>query len=475
MFIRRLLGSPMKVMAFLTTAVGLLAILTFSYFFFLGIYLLGIGLLLYIIDFALRKLSKNRRIYEVGQTVLTLGYLVVVFVFYMRWQEHNYIILPKDFDGQSGIIFGIEGYPELPKAKFWKRTITLPEMGILITSTKFEDIPRMVRFGSADSPVLVYPNVRWNPNVTVDCIVCDNKIEAWSFSKGKEDGSNLKDLMVSLCNNIVEGKEKSFYKSEDSSILQDANGNYLWLMNRGLSTLPRGIGKLSVYKAILTDNNFTSIPEQIFEIKGLEDLVLAVNPLTEFPCELPRLHSLKSVSFAETGITKIPCDLSKMDSLAHFDLSRNDLTTFPEKIKTIPSLKWLSLQNNKLADITFIDERLQKLETLYLYNNVIKSLTQETKFLGNVRELLIFDNEIDSIPDNIADLKNLEELEIWDNPITYISPKIATLTGLRSLRLDDDFLTEHDKKNLRKWLPNCTIFFQTRAEKMMSVDTIAVN
>src|SRR5690606_33249756 len=206
-------------------------------------------------------------------------------------------------------------------------------------------------------------------------------------------------------------------------------------------------------------------------------LVLAVNPITEFPCELPRINSLKSVSFAETGITKIPCDLSKMDSLAHFDLSRNDLTTFPEKIKTIPSLKWLSLQNNKLADITFIDERLQKLETLYffLYSNVIKSLTQETKFLGNVRELLIFDNEIDSIPDNIADLKNLEELEIWNNPITYISPKIVMLTGLRSLRLDDDFLTEHDKKNLRKWLPNCTIFFQTRAEKMMSVDTIAIN
>lgn len=47
MFVARLLGSPLKVMAFLTTAVGLLAILTFSYFSFLGIYLLGKGLLLY--------------------------------------------------------------------------------------------------------------------------------------------------------------------------------------------------------------------------------------------------------------------------------------------------------------------------------------------------------------------------------------------------------------------------------------------
>lgn len=84
MFIRRLLGSPLKVMAFLTTAVGLLAIFTFSYFFFLGIYLLGIGLLLYIIDFALSKLLKNRRVYGVGQAVLTLIYLVLVFVFYMR-------------------------------------------------------------------------------------------------------------------------------------------------------------------------------------------------------------------------------------------------------------------------------------------------------------------------------------------------------------------------------------------------------
>ncbi|MGL5945692.1 MAG: hypothetical protein ACRCZV_05955, partial [Sediminibacterium sp.] len=111
------------------------------------------------------------------------------------------------------------------------------------------------------------------------------------------------------------------------------------------------------------------------------------------------------------------------------------------------------------------DSRLNKLEILYLYTNKVNNISKETRHLGNLKELLIFDNKIDSIPDNISDLKNLEKLEVWDNPIKYISPSISKLTKLKAMRLDDDFLTQADKDNLRKWLPNCEIKYQTRKEK----------
>ncbi|MEJ8757572.1 leucine-rich repeat domain-containing protein [Pontibacter sp. H259] len=109
--------------------------------------------------------------------------------------------------------------------------------------------------------------------------------------------------------------------------------------------------------------------------------------------------------------------------------------------------------------------RLEKLEMLDLYTNEIKSISDETKYLKNLKELQIFDNQIDSIPDNIGDLKSLEKLEIWNNPIRYISPNISKLTKLKSIRLDDDYLSEKDKQNLKVWLPNCAIFFQTRLKK----------
>lgn len=398
------------------------------------------------------------------QSVLTIAYLALAFFTYMKWQEHNYIIFSKKFKGQAGIIFGIKGYPELPKTKFGKKTINIPENGIVITSTKVEDIPNTIRFAYADNSKIDYQNIKWDPNFEIDCIVCDSKIKSWLFQVEKRN-SAVKEIMTSLCNEIAANQKSSYYKSKNSIVWSDNRGKYLWLQNKGLTSLPDGLEKLDIYKAILTGNDLKEVPEQIFKIETLENLILAINPISEFPCDLSKLKRLKSISFAETGIKNINCDLSQLDSLEHFDIARNELTEFPEKIKTIPNLTWLTLNNNLFTDFSFIDDRLKKLKTLYLYTNKVNSISRETIFLENLKELLIFDNEIDSIPDNISDLKNLEKLEIWNNPIKYISPKISELTKLESMRLDDDYLTQADKDSLKKWLPNCEINFQTRSEK----------
>ena len=461
---KRIVNSPFKILGLLTVVIGLFGVLTFSYFFFVGIYLVGIGLLIFLIDFLTVKLLKDKNKYWITQSILATAYLILAFVSYMKWQEYNYLIFPKDFKGQAGIIFGIEGYPELPKTRFWKKTINIPKDGIIITSTKVEDIPNSIRFAYTDNSKVDYQSINWDPNFEMDCIVCDSKIKSWLFQVDKES-SAVKEVMTNLCNVIAANQKNSYYKSENSVVWSDNNGKYLSLQDKGLTSLPEGLGKLNIYKAILTGNNLKEIPKQIFEISTLQDLILAVNPISKFPCDLSRLKRLKSISFAETAIKEINCDLSQLDSLEHFDIARNGLTKFPGQIKTIPNLTWLSLNSNHFANFSFIDNRLKNLETLYLQTNKIKSISAETKFLGNLKELLIFDNEIESIPDNIADLKNLEKFEIWDNPIKRISPKIAELTKLKSMRLDDDFLTQTDKDNLKKWLPNCEINYQTRREK----------
>jgi cell fate (sporulation/competence/biofilm development) regulator YmcA (YheA/YmcA/DUF963 family) len=462
--LKKIVNSPLKILGLLTAVFGLLGMLTFSYLFYVGIYLLGIGVLIYFIDYITLRLLRNKNKYWITQSILTTTYLILAFMTYMKWQEHNYIIFSKEFKGQAGIIFGIEGYPELPETKLWKKTINMPENGIIITSTKVEDIPSTIRFAYTDNSKVGYQNIDWDPNFEMDCIVCDSKIKGWLFQVDKES-SKAKEVMTSLCNEIATNQKNSYYKSENSVVSSDNKGKYLMLQNKGLSSLPGGLGKLNIYKAILTGNNFKEIPEQIFEINRLEDLILAVNPIDKFPCNLSRLKKLKTISVAETGIKEINCNLSNLDSLEDFDISRNGLTKFPEQIKTIPNLTWLSLNNNKFTDFSFIDDRLSNLETLYLYSNKIKVISGETKFLIGLKELLIFDNEIVRIPDNISDLKSLERLEIWNNPVKSISPKIAALAKLKSMRLDDDFLTQTDKDNLKKWLPNCEITYQTRSEK----------
>src|SRR5690606_18802660 len=196
---------------------GLLGVLTFSYFFFLGIYLVGIGLIIFLMDFLALKLPKNKKTYWTTQYVLATTYIIIVFVTYMKWQEHNYLIFPKDFKGQAGIIFGIEGYPELPKTKFWKKTINIPKDGIIITSTKVEDIPNRIQFAYSDNSEVKYQDINWEPNFEIDCIVSDSKIKSWLFQVDKES-STVKEAMTSLCNEIATNKKSSFYKSENSVV-----------------------------------------------------------------------------------------------------------------------------------------------------------------------------------------------------------------------------------------------------------------
>jgi hypothetical protein len=439
--------------------------MTYGYLIVLGLIFIGVGLILFGIDFLVKKSQMSKRAFWTLQSVLSISYLLFAFVTYMKWQEHNYIIFPKDFKGEAGIIFGMEGYPELPETKFWKKTISIPENGLIITSTKTEDIPSAIRWAFTDNSIINFNRIDWDSNFEIDCITSESKVRGWLFQVDGGQSSTIKNEMVELCNAISANQKKSSYKSKFSIISSDKKGDYLSLQNKGLTSLPNGLGKLNLYKAILTGNDLKELPPQILEISSLENLILAVNPINEFPCDLYRLKRLKSISIAKTEIKEINCDLSMLDSLEHFDIARNGLEIFPEQINSIPNLIWLSLNDNEFADFSFIDGRLNKLKTLDLYSNLVTTISKETHHLTNLKELLIFDNKIDSIPDNISDFESLEKLEIWDNPIRYISPNISKLTNLKSMRIDDDNLTQTDKDNLKSWLPNCKINYQTRSKK----------
>lgn len=463
---RRILSTPLKICGFLTILLGIaVAILTLGYLVILGLYFIGIGLILYLIDFILKRNVSNKQIFKISQISLTIIYLLFSGWTYLKWREHNEITFPKEFSGEAGIIFGIENYPKLPETEFWTKKITIPKNGILITSTKIEEIPNRLQFYIGNEKIRDFKQVDWNPNFEFDCIVSDAKIKAWLFTINGSKQKGVRQKITELCNQIGSNKISSGYKSDNPVLWTDKKGHYLWLQNKDLTSLPNGLGKLDIYKAILTGNDLTKIPSQVLEISTLQDLIVAVNPINEFPCELNKLKRLKSISIAETKITGINCDLSKLDSLEHFDISRNNLINLPDEIKNIPNLKWLSLNDNSFTNLSFVDKRLENLETLYLYSNKVSELGTETKYLTNLKELSIFDNQIESIPENIGDLINLQKLEVWNNPIKSISPNISKLTNLRTLRIDDDYLTEKDKENLKNWLPNCEIKYQTRSEK----------
>lgn len=367
---KKIFNTPLKAVGFLTILIAVASFVIGGYFIFLGLYILGLGLIIYLVNFSVSRFIKTRKVFWWTQFTLTTLYLFFCFWMYMKQGEHNAIIFPDNYKGQAGIIFGIEGYPPLKETKFWKKTIEMPDNGILITSTKQEEIPNTVRYYFRNGKTGDYDKITWEPNFEYSCIVNNNVIKSWFFTFDNNSTTQIQEKITELANEINKGEIKSFYTTDNRFVSDDNKGKYLWLQDKNLDFLPDAVSNLDIYKAVLTNNNFKEIPTQILSIKSLEDLTIGHNPITEIPPDISNLKRLKSLTLNATKITAIKTDLSKLDSLEHFDLSSNETSHLPDQVKNIPNLIWLSLDNNKFQDLTFIDSRLSKLQMLYLYSNV---------------------------------------------------------------------------------------------------------
>jgi Leucine-rich repeat (LRR) protein len=454
--------SPLKILGFLSVLLGLtVAILTGGYLIILGAYFIGFALLLFLFDWLTKK-TKTRKAYWVSQVLLSVAYVAFLTFSYLDWNKHNLIVFPNDFQGDGGIVFGIEGYPKLPEMKYWVKTIEIPSNGVLITSTKEEDLPNKFQFQYQDGSSLDFRDSTWNFSHSTEfpCILTSSIVKHYSFKIGNNSSSNFQELLSNLCDSINQGKLVTAYVSEYSPLVKEVETPYLHLQNKELSKLPQNINTLQVKEIILTGNNFSEFPAEVLNMPQLEELLIGHNPVSKLPDNLESLKNLKRLSINATQIKEFPSDLSVLESLETIGLDHNEFKKVPAPILTIPNLKRLGLNNNKLTDLKFIDERLEGLESIYLYSNELKQIDCEIENLKSLKELLIFGNEIDSIPDCIASLTNLEKLEIWSNPIKYVSPEIQKLTKLKSMRMEKDNLTEKQMEEIRKWLPNTEINFQ---------------
>ncbi|NEV95070.1 hypothetical protein G3567_13075 [Psychroflexus sp. YR1-1] len=454
--------TPLKILGILSVLLGLtVAILTGGYLIILGAYFIGLALLLFLFDWLTKK-TKTRKAYWISQIALSVAYVAFLTLSYLDWNKHNLIVFPNEFQGDGGIVFGIEGYPELPEMKYWVKTIEIPSNGVLITSTKEEELPNKFQFQYQDGSSLDFRDSTWNFSHSTEfpCILTSSIVKHYSFKIGNNSSSNFQELLSNLCDSMNQGKLVTAYVSEYSPIVKEVETPYLHLQNKGLSKLPQNINTLQVKEIILTGNNFTEFPAEVLNMPQLEELLIGHNPVSKLPDNLESFKNLKRLSINATQIKEFPSDLSALESLETIGLDHNEFKKVPEPILTIPNLKRLGLNNNKLTDLKFIDERLEGLESIYLYSNEIKQIDCEIENLKSLKELLIFDNEIDSIPDCIGSLTNLEKLEIWSNPIKYVTPEIQKLTNLKTVRMEKDNLTEEQMESIRKWLPNAEISFQ---------------
>lgn len=97
--------------------------------------LIGIGVL--ILDFGIQVIAKEyKRIIPVE--LLLIGGIVF---WIANTERTKTLLIPDNFgEGNLFIIYGVEGAEKLPLGFFtWNYEVKIPESGVLLTSTKFED------------------------------------------------------------------------------------------------------------------------------------------------------------------------------------------------------------------------------------------------------------------------------------------------------------------------------------------------
>ena len=105
--------------------------------FFAVIALIVIGILLFVIDFGLKKWLKNYKKIFLTEFLIS----IIALVIYNYQFRTKTLIIPSDFDKEYvTIIYGVENSKNLSiSAITWNKKIEIPKNGILLTSSDFSE------------------------------------------------------------------------------------------------------------------------------------------------------------------------------------------------------------------------------------------------------------------------------------------------------------------------------------------------
>jgi energy-coupling factor transporter transmembrane protein EcfT len=132
--------TPFFILSFLSIIWAIFFLITeknlgWGYFAVFGLILIGI--VLFVIDFGLKKWVKNHK-----QIIITQLTITLIFVFIYKYQQRTItLIIPADFDKEYvTIIYGVEDTEALSISPItWNKKIEIPKSGIFLTSSDFSE------------------------------------------------------------------------------------------------------------------------------------------------------------------------------------------------------------------------------------------------------------------------------------------------------------------------------------------------
>jgi Leucine-rich repeat (LRR) protein len=210
----------------------------------------------------------------------------------------------------------------------------------------------------------------------------------------------------------------------------DLSENYLEVVNEEISALTE------LVELDFRDNNLKSLPLAITTLADLEELSLVGNSISELPEDFDKLASLRRLYLFRNQFCDLPESVCRLPSLTNLTINNNNLSSLGPCLGFMRAIEYLGLDNNHLTSIPEEIGRLDTLESLILSSNQLSEVPSSIGKLYSLKHLNLSNNRLREIPGSIGDLRNLESINIAGNELTKIPPELGSLEHLDTVDLE---------------------------------------